>query len=531
MANDRVVAIRITADGRVAIEELDKVDRKLGDQPSKLDNLKENWLEFAAAVGAAMYAANKAWDLAEQSAKFEQSRQAFGNMVRSMGRDAQVEFAKINAAAGGLIDQATLTEAANRALSLGIPIDKLGNLMEIARAKARDMGITTTQAFGDIVTGIGRGSPMIIDNLGITLRIGEANEKYATSIGKTVEQLTDAEKKTALLNAVLVSGESALKNHNLQVDTAYEKMQRWKTEVKDAMLIVGDIISRLASGVYGIVFGIGAAVNGMIAVVARAIQKFGELVDKIPGMQGKFAESTEFFKGVADNSFAAMKSGWDSATTGFEHSFRAFSDGLQAQNVVLQDAKNEENRILEESAAKAGAIAQKVADDEITILQRRLSATQSITGDMAQAFQLMYAKGGQSARAWFSLYKIAAISEATIAGISAAIANFQKGSQIGGLPLGIAWAAASTLLTGAKIAAIRAQQFGSSAAPGGAGGGGYPTNPATGLPESSAPPTQVTININGQQAGMYELAGGVLKELDRNNGSIDGYSVTVERSA
>ena len=37
------------------------------------------------------------------------------------------------------------------------------------QVRGRAMGLSTTQAFGDIVTGIGRMSPLILDNLGICL--------------------------------------------------------------------------------------------------------------------------------------------------------------------------------------------------------------------------------------------------------------------------------------------------------------------------------------------------------------------------
>ena len=83
-------------------------------------------------------------------------------------------------------------------------------LMEIARAKAKNMGQTTTEAFNDIVTGLGRGSAPILDNLGIIVNATEANEEYAKSIGKTASQLTDAEKKQALINKVVSAGKKEL---------------------------------------------------------------------------------------------------------------------------------------------------------------------------------------------------------------------------------------------------------------------------------------------------------------------------------
>jgi hypothetical protein len=72
------------------------------------------------------------------------------------------------------------------------------------------MGISTTQAFNDIVTGIGRASPFILDNLGIVLDAEGKYQAYAEAVGKTAEELTKAEKTQALLNGVLESSKGLL---------------------------------------------------------------------------------------------------------------------------------------------------------------------------------------------------------------------------------------------------------------------------------------------------------------------------------
>ena len=68
------------------------------------------------------------------------------------------------------------------------------------------------EALDDIVTGLGRGSAMILDNLGIVVNQTEAQKAYADSIGKTVEQLSEREKKQALINAVVTQGKTELEN-------------------------------------------------------------------------------------------------------------------------------------------------------------------------------------------------------------------------------------------------------------------------------------------------------------------------------
>ena len=137
--------------------------------------------------------------------------------------------------------------------------------------------------------------------------------------------------------------------------------------------------------------------------------------------------------------------------------------------------------------------------------ERRLrqQGYQVIASNFAQAFQMMASIGGKHARQWFTMYKMAAISEAiisTYAGATRALKDYPA-------PISYAVAAAITAAGLAKVAAIRAQTF--QGGGGGAGGGAvgsFPANPATGLPESGgAPATQsgpiVNVHVYGSVMG------------------------------
>ena len=105
--------------------------------------------------------------------------------------------------------------------------------MEVAAFRGRQMGLSTTQAFNDIVTGIGRMSPLILDNLGIMVDANTTFTDYAASIGKTSNELTGMEKRQALLNRVLEEGNSQLEAAGgLTLDHA-AKLERLNAFLKD----------------------------------------------------------------------------------------------------------------------------------------------------------------------------------------------------------------------------------------------------------------------------------------------------------
>ncbi len=299
---------------------------------SQMDSLKKNWLAAGAAIYAAQQTLMKAWDMAEASAKFEQSMMAFQTMVARAGRNAEEEFGKIRQASAGLVDDQAMVMAANRAISLGIPIENLAELMEIARAKARDMGTDTSQAFNDIATGIGRASPLILDNLGLILKIEAANQAYAKSIGKTVAELTEKDKKLAVLHATLEAGREAVNRHNLAVMTTNEKMQQLKATVKNIELWLGSAIIRAAAA------GMGAmqALAGVVLRATSAINLLSYAVLIATGQEGQAAEAMR-----------NVRAAWDAANNlaykaneNFSVAFAASKElaALATQNAAVENA-------------------------------------------------------------------------------------------------------------------------------------------------------------------------------------------------
>jgi len=110
-------------------------------------------------------------------------------------------------ASNSTVSSLKLVTTANKALALGISQNQLPQLMEVATARARVMGITTTQAFNDIATGIGRQSKLILDNLGIVVDLEKAYSRYADELGISTEQLSDFQKKQALTNQIIKESE------------------------------------------------------------------------------------------------------------------------------------------------------------------------------------------------------------------------------------------------------------------------------------------------------------------------------------
>ena len=116
----------------------------------------------------------------------------------------------------GTISDFDLMLSANKAAMLGVTTDskKLARLLEIAGGRAQELGISTTQAFEDIVTGIGRNSPLILDNLGITTQKYKEQIEVLEDSGR---ELSETEKKQILLSSVMEDGAKITESASIQV--------------------------------------------------------------------------------------------------------------------------------------------------------------------------------------------------------------------------------------------------------------------------------------------------------------------------
>ena len=96
------------------------------------------------------------------------------------------------------------------------------------------MGVDAGQALDDLVTGLGRGSVEILDNLGITVRANEAYERYAASLGVTAGELTDAGKKHAIFQVAMESAEKKAEELGGVVLNSKDTIEQIKVAVLNA---------------------------------------------------------------------------------------------------------------------------------------------------------------------------------------------------------------------------------------------------------------------------------------------------------
>lgn len=199
---------------------------------SAIASIQKLQLAFQTAQKAAQ-ALGKVMDFAERGGRIQQQADAFAALFANVSGGSAKMLADLTRASAGTITQFNLMQSASRAALLNIPLDKLPRLMEVARASSRGMGTTMTEAFNDIVTGTGRASAAILDNLGI--RATGVMDDFATSIGKAVGDLTDLERQQAIVNRIMIEGDRIVESMggSLEEMTEVERIYAMKAAFED----------------------------------------------------------------------------------------------------------------------------------------------------------------------------------------------------------------------------------------------------------------------------------------------------------
>jgi hypothetical protein len=181
-----------------------------------------------------------AFEWGKEGAVIVQTTASFATMLEVMGAAPDL-LAQLKKAAGGTIPELELMSSTSTLLAgaqgkLGVELaNATPRLLEIARAanKLNPALGDTTFLYQSLATGVKRASPMILDNLGLTIKLGEANEAMAVQLGKSVEALTNEVKQMAILNATLEAGDVLIAQVGGSVESAVDPFARLETSVTE----------------------------------------------------------------------------------------------------------------------------------------------------------------------------------------------------------------------------------------------------------------------------------------------------------
>lgn len=178
---------------------LGKVGKGIGGLTKVAAGLGAGAVAGIGAVGAGLA------KMAIDAAPLEGIKGAFEGVSASFEGGSEAMLSALQQASYGMINNMDLMTSFNQGAQL-VSVDFAQNLpdaMQYLGKVSQATGTDMSFMMDSLVKGVGRLSPMILDNLGIQVNLTEANQAYAESVGKSVDELTKAEQQTALMDQVL----------------------------------------------------------------------------------------------------------------------------------------------------------------------------------------------------------------------------------------------------------------------------------------------------------------------------------------
>ena len=225
------------------IQAITKGFGKTGKDVKTLSTSMKRFTAGMLSAAAAYKAFSFALDSVKLAGKLEGIESGFNEMRKQAGFSINT-FSKLDKALNGTADKMTIMTQANNAMLLGITDseDQMAEMFDVAQRLALAVGEDATFGIESLVTGLGRQSKLMLDNLGIMVDTNAAYETHAESLGKSTDELTDNEKKQGFVNAAMTEAKELVKGLGKENLTTKQKLDKFTTSISNFKAEIGEAL-------------------------------------------------------------------------------------------------------------------------------------------------------------------------------------------------------------------------------------------------------------------------------------------------
>ena len=182
----------------------------------------------------------------KEAAKVESMARAFTTLSGG-AENSSIAMDRLQKATNGTMSQFDLFQQANNAMILGVSknSEEMAEMFDIAQRLGRALGRDTRSSVESLITGIGRQSRLMLDNIGIIVKADEAYEAYADKLGITADKLSDADKKTAFLEATMASARQKIETLGDETLTTQDSYDKLSSSTSNATVSMGNFFSTI----------------------------------------------------------------------------------------------------------------------------------------------------------------------------------------------------------------------------------------------------------------------------------------------
>ena len=219
-------------------------------------------------------------NMASNAAALPAIEGAFNGVAASFEGGGAAMLKALQEGSSGMITNTELMRSYNTAAQLvgtefanNLP-QAMGYLSKVSAATGQDMGFM----MDSLVKGVGRMSPMILDNLGIQVSLEEATARAAETFGKEADELSKAELQAGMMSVVLEKLEENTAAMPDVAENAATKLAQFKTTMSNLKDEIGVAFLPTLTNLVGVV---GDFATAALPAVIPMVELFGTVISNL----------------------------------------------------------------------------------------------------------------------------------------------------------------------------------------------------------------------------------------------------------
>lgn len=393
---------KFNLDVRDSLAGLDKVKDtivSLGDSKN-LSGLIQGFTRLAgpiALAGTALFAFKAAIDMSVEGEQIIRIEENFKNFSNQVGVSNDEMIHGIEKSTQGMVDlEDAMASAGKVMIDFGSDARRIPELFDVATKASLVYGGSVTDNFEKISLAITGGNTRMLKSIGLKVDAANAEAKYAISLGKTVDTLTEQEKKQALLNAVLAKGNESFKTVDASVTPLTVSIKKLGITMHDIGENIAKSLAQTIGGPLSKAFDyFNEKLKGLVPKAPM-----DEAKERVETLKNKILEAQEILdkRAEAKGFIESVKAFWSTAgpmTEKIKYDLAAYNIELKKAEENLESLQKKQSeagpkgttkkpeKSQEEIAAEKAQYSQ-FQKDLILIKQQRLQSEMNIETDASK---------------------------------------------------------------------------------------------------------------------------------------------------
>ena len=340
-----------------------------------------------AVLAANIFALTAAFGALRRAAATQQLEEGLVRVGNAAGANLTYVAENIRDITGAAISMEAAMSSTALAFSSGFSSTQLEDLTKVAKGASQALGRDMEDALTRLVKGTAKLEPEILDELGIMVRLDDAVDAYAVTIGKTGDQLTQFERRQAFLNATTEQGLKKFGDIAETLDpNAYDQLAAAFTNLsKTGLNLINTVLTPLVSF-------LGAnpsALTGVLFLFGSTILK--TILPAIGQMSESFSRSATAAGATAKKASKVVSKAYTDAATKVSKELTIIPKGIQnlttkiksgtlsikEQAKILKSLKASEALRIKQTAAGLGEV-KKARQANLDIIKKQIVAVQKL---------------------------------------------------------------------------------------------------------------------------------------------------------